>query len=100
MGNVLVRAGKRAPWSTLEELLSTQPVGLAAASNLDTKAPETDFQESTSAKAEIDAGTVKVLVAWGTAQKEGEDVNHIDLHLQGLQDVGMPMGGLLAGEIS
>jgi len=96
--NLLVRRGKKGSWTTLKELTKSDPEAFVAAPAVDGTPPKQDFQESTAARAEIEAGPVRVLVSWATAQKQGEDVNHLDLHVQGLHDVAVGMGGLLAGE--
>merc|ERR1719230_807055 len=97
--NLLVRRGRKGEWMTLSDLDKADPQAFASAPKLDAQAPSADFQESVAGKAEIEAGPVRVLVSWATAQKEGEDVNHLDLHVQGLQDLDSEVGGLLAGEI-
>jgi len=93
---VLVRRGKN-PWATVDNV---QDSNLVITSDLDAKAPNADFSESVARKAEVKAGPLTVEVSWATAQKEGDDVNHLDVHVKGLGGVEDAVGGLLAGEIS
>jgi len=94
---VLVRKGKHTPWVTVDDLDDSN---LVITSDLDENAPYADFSESVSRKAEVMAGPVRVQVSWATAQKDGDDVNHLDVHVKGLGGVTDAVGGLLAGEIS
>lgn len=94
---VLVRKGKHTPWVTVDALKDRN---LAIVSDLDDTAPTADFSESVARKAEIKAGPVRVQISWATAQKNGDDVNHLDVHMKGLGFVEDSVGGLLAGEIS
>lgn len=94
---VLVRRGKSNPWVTVDNVHDSN---LVITSDLDSKAPDADFSESVAKKAEVNAGPVTVQVSWATAQKQGDDVNHLDVHVKGLGAVEDAVGGLLAGEIS
>lgn len=94
---VLVRRGRHNPWITVDDL---DDANLIITSDLDSKAPYADFSESVSRKAEVITGPVRVQVSWATAQKDGDHVNHLDVHVKGLGGVTDSVGGLLAGEIS
>jgi len=93
---VQVRSGKNKKWLPLEGLKDPKLI----VTSKDKSAPTTDFAESVAKTVELKAGPLKVVVSYATAQKNGEPVNHLDLHVKNLHSVDAEIGGLLAGEIS
>lgn len=93
---VQVRSGKNHKWLPLEGLKDPKLI----VTSKDQQAPATDFAESVAKTVELKAGPLKVVVSYATAQKDGEKVNHLDLHVKNLHSVKSEVGGLLAGEVS
>lgn len=92
----LMRRLKTDVWTNLDAVTDASLVTTASEN---TMAPTTDFEEKVTRSVALTAGPVKVLVDYGTVQKDGADVNHLDLHVEGLAAI-ESVGGLLAGEIS
>lgn len=89
------------PVDALEADPATVPTSSLTISPVrDESPPEVDFAQSVSKKIELQAGSITVLVDYATSQKNGQDINHLDLHLDGLETLDEPMAGLLAGDIS
>lgn len=93
---IQVRSGKNHKWLPLEGLKDPKLI----VSSKDKHAPTTDFAESVAKTVELKAGPLNVVVSYATAQKDGEKVNHLDLHVKNLHSVKSEVGGLLAGEVS
>jgi len=93
---IQVRAGKGNKWTSLDKVKDSNLL----VTSKDKRAPTTDFAESVAKVVQVQAGPLKVVVSFATAQKEGEKVNHLDLHVKNLHSVKSEVGGLLAGELS
>lgn len=92
----LVRRLKTDAWTNLDAITDAS---LMTTSSDHAEAPSSDFEEQVTRSVVLQAGPVQVLVDYGTVQKDGADVNHLDLHVQGLASI-ENAGGLLAGEIA
>lgn len=80
-------------WRQLDGFSATN---LVLTSDLDKSGPTEDFAQSVARKVELSAGPLKILVDYATSQKEGQGVNHLDLHVQGLDGVDSASGLLAA----
>lgn len=97
--SALIRFGASKTWKAMDKTKLNS--NLHVVSGVDKKAPEVEFAQSVSKKLELKAGSVKVLIDFATSQKNGNDINHLDLHMKGLKSSQMKsMGGLLAGDVA
>lgn len=97
--SALIRIGGSKQWKAIDNTNLDSNLHLVSA--VDKKAPETDFAQSVSKSLKLKAGPVKVLIDFATAQKDGVDINHLDLHVEGLHaNHKKSMGGLLAGDVA
>lgn len=97
--SALVKFGASKSWMAMDK--AAPNANLHVVSGVDKEAPAAEFAQSVSKKLELKAGPVKVHIDYATSQKNGEDINHLDLHLTGLKSAQKKsMGGLLAGNIA
>lgn len=97
--SALIRQGASKSWVPMDHAKLDGSLHLASA--VDKKAPEADFAQSVSKSLVLKAGPLRVNIDWATAQKNGEDINHLDLHVKGLHSMHKKsIGGLLAGNVS
>lgn len=92
----LMRRSNTDAWTNLDDV---DDASLVMTSSDEKVAPTADFEEKVTRKVVLATGSLKVHVDFGTAQKEGNDVNHLDLHVEGLASI-QNAGGLLAGEVA
>jgi len=96
--SALVKMGG-AGWKAMKK--ADLDTGFLVSSEEDDVAPAAEFAQSVSRKVAVMAGPVTVHVDFATSQKNGEHINHLDLHLEGLEQADAEsMGGLLSGDVS
>jgi len=94
--NYLARLGD-GEWQAPVELLKASD-GLMSLAIHNKEVPTHTFQSSTVQDISLVTGPVTTSVVYKTSNKDGNNFNHLDIHVKGLSSVLQPMGGLLIGE--
>jgi len=94
--NYLARLG-HGDWTAPVNLLKASD-GLLSLAIHNKEVPTEMFQSSTAMDVALIVGPVTVSVVYKTSNKDGNNFNHLDVHLSGLASVEQEMGGLLIGD--
>jgi len=94
--NYLARLGN-GDWTAPVNLLKASD-GLLSLAIHNKEVPTEVFQSSTAMDVALIVGPVTVSVVYKTSNKDGNNFNHLDVHLSGLASVEQEMGGLLIGD--